>query len=640
VKVRGRVKSDAGAGIPNLRIELWYFNLALGLRMAGETVTTSDGTFVVEPSFTVDPLLGGVLVNLHVRAKSEMDRLLWRGPFRTTTLIGSDWDIPEQVIPQTTLTGWRVTNLDPAGNHQFLSRDNFVEPLVDNELAWSQTLKRAVEGAATELNFLLFLFEIENLLIAFDPGHPVEGQRTTGTALEDLILKANLKSTPVTVRIVPRRAFINSLLLKPFEFGVMASAGKRVKKFFENNPTPNTVQVRLYECNVLYPMHAKLLTIDGNEAQLMGSPLDQQYYDAQTHNFDEPRRGRGGNIKAPIHDVGVRVRGPAVAHLRDTFGLHWQDAEGPALPPVTPAPPDAKNATVQVVRSLPGSRFPTLPDGETGILEAYLRVFENAKKFIYLENQYFVEKIIIRAIRKVLGEKNDLQVICLINSKVDMKPYNTFQRGRLPIPKFEAKVMSELIETLKKDKTLARFGLFALWGHDNVTSPKHRIVRNYVHSKVAIADDLWATVGSANLDGVSLYISNHRSLGGSKNPEAEHSRRATEVNVLLFNAVDGLPDSPVPKTLRKKLWAEHLGLSEDQLETPPDGGWLKKWKDLADDKVAGLIQRPPRKTDARILPWKPKTSPKKYLKELKINPDDFDVRKKIRKFDFDTGRWL
>src|SRR5437879_3395609 len=62
----------------------------------------------------------------------------------------------------------------------------------------------------------------------------------------------------------------------------------------------------------------------------------------------------------------------------------------------------------------------------------------------------------------------------------------------------------------------------------------------YVHAKVAIIDDLWSTVGSANL--------NNRGM-----------RDDTEMNVATLNA-------ELARYLRLMLWAEHLGLmNEDNL---------------------------------------------------------------------------
>jgi phosphatidylserine/phosphatidylglycerophosphate/cardiolipin synthase-like enzyme len=60
----------------------------------------------------------------------------------------------------------------------------------------------------------------------------------------------------------------------------------------------------------------------------------------------------------------------------------------------------------------------------------------------------------------------------------------------------------------------------------------------YVHAKVAIVDDLWSTVGSANL--------NNRGM-----------RDDTEINVATLN-------EELARGLRLLLWAEHLGLVDEE----------------------------------------------------------------------------
>ena len=61
-----------------------------------------------------------------------------------------------------------------------------------------------------------------------------------------------------------------------------------------------------------------------------------------------------------------------------------------------------------------------------------------------------------------------------------------------------------------------------------------------MHSKVAIIDDIWATVGSANLDVFSLSRDDN-----------------SEVNAVLFD------DAKVQiSDFRRRLWAEHLGIAD------------------------------------------------------------------------------
>jgi hypothetical protein len=81
----------------------------------------------------------------------------------------------------------------------------------------------------------------------------------------------------------------------------------------------------------------------------------------------------------------------------------------------------------------------------------------------------------------------------------------------------------------------------------------------YVHSKLLIVDDCWALLGSANAGGISLT-----GLVTTTEPD-------TELSAIVLDERGG--DSLV-KQLRKKIWAEHLGLA-----SPDDVDDYKKGAD-------------------------------------------------------------
>jgi len=123
----------------------------------------------------------------------------------------------------------------------------------------------------------------------------------------------------------------------------------------------------------------------------------QAYWDTDSHKIEDPRRGNeticNGTTGVPTHDVSARLEGPGVAGLNDVFQLHWNRFAAAGAPVLSPAPVPGAAASpgtsLQIVRTLPGSRFSTIPQGETGIFEAYSRAFSQVQQFIYLENQYF-----------------------------------------------------------------------------------------------------------------------------------------------------------------------------------------------------------------------------------------------------------
>ena len=243
-------------------------------------------------------------------------------------------------------------------------------------------------------------------------------------------------------------------------------------------------------------LHTKMVIADGQRATVLGSPYSQRYFDDPRHQIDNPERG---NTTADIvHDVSVGLVGPVVADLHETFRAYWNEDQTPGnqIPSLKPeqvatAQTSGTDGVVkaQVVRTLSAGRFSFL-DGtsEKGILESYLRAIGSAKRFIYLENQYFTDAIIADALIKVLKDKPSLELIFLLNIKPDVILY----------PGRQARLVKQ-IRAAAPD----RVGIFTRWSYDH-NHPRPWVAPIYLHAKTAVVDDTWATIGSANLDGLSL----------------------------------------------------------------------------------------------------------------------------------------
>jgi len=127
--------------------------------------------------------------------------------------------------------------------------------------------------------------------------------------------------------------------------------------------------------------HEKTVVVDGEVAFVGGIDMTD-YAGDRFDTSDHPARRRLG-----WHDVGTRVRGPAVADVDDHFALRWRELTGQRLErPAPPAP--AGEHTVQVVRTIANGMYDAMPDGEYRILESYVRAITAARRFIYLENQF------------------------------------------------------------------------------------------------------------------------------------------------------------------------------------------------------------------------------------------------------------
>jgi phosphatidylserine/phosphatidylglycerophosphate/cardiolipin synthase-like enzyme len=347
----------------------------------------------------------------------------------------------------------------------------------------------------------------------------------------------------------------------------------------------------------------------GKEAVLLGSPFEQVYFDSPEHSLDSGWRGESAS-KGPIHDVSVAVRGPALNDFQDLFNSHWKFAKPSETLPDHEAPDPQTagdgefNSTVQLVLTL--DRMFSLPgedDGEKGVREAYLRAIHFAQRFIYIENQYFYNELVVQALADALTANPKLVVILLLNVSPDMPYYLRWQQRGIK------RIVNALTEkyVAEPEPVKTRFRVFSVFSHagKDVTHPKPRLVDVYLHTKTAIVDNVWATVGSANLDGASMDTVDYSKYA------VDGEVRHTEANVVVYE------DPPVTPSavdaLRRRLWAEHLGIvaggqagnldvaSVDLLDSPGTN-WLDFWSQKAQEKLDGLKKDPNQVSLIHILP--------------------------------------
>ncbi len=121
-----------------------------------------------------------------------------------------------------------------------------------------------------------------------------------------------------------------------------------------------------------------------------------------------------------------------------------------------------------------------------------------------------------------------------------------------------------------------------------------------MHSKVVVVDDVWATSGSANLDGVSLH-SYGDDFTGNVGRRIFRNVRNLDVNVVVRDGTARGLRSRGVADLRARLWSEHLALPADSLAGRPADGWLPLWRARAAANVAAL-GRPGADADAGVRP--------------------------------------
>jgi phosphatidylserine/phosphatidylglycerophosphate/cardiolipin synthase-like enzyme len=137
------------------------------------------------------------------------------------------------------------------------------------------------------------------------------------------------------------------------------------------------------------------------------------------------------------------------------------------------------------LRTYPNRRrgYPFAPDGERSVARAYNKVIGRANRLIYLEDQYFWSTSIVTCFADALRANPQLHLIAVI-------PHHPDQDGRFSEP-------PNLVGRQQAMNELSAAGgdRVGVYGIEN-----HRGTPVYVHAKVCIVDDVWASVGSDNVN--------------------------------------------------------------------------------------------------------------------------------------------
>ncbi|MFG1665352.1 phospholipase D family protein [Streptomyces sp. Y7] len=239
-----------------------------------------------------------------------------------------------------------------------------------------------------------------------------------------------------------------------------------------------------------------------------GIDLCHNRNDDATHSGDRQslRIAAAYGPHPPWHDVQLAIRGPAVGDIEAVFRERWEDpapltrspfvrlrelahredTEADRLPPQTPDPSPCGTQTLQVLRTYPNrllSGYDFAPDGERSIARGYRKALRRARSLIYLEDQYLWSPQVVECFAEALSAHEGLRLIAVIPSVPE-------QDGRLTLP-------MNLIGRITALDRLRRAagGRVAVYGVEN-----HAGTPVYVHAKVCVIDDVWASVGSDNVN--------------------------------------------------------------------------------------------------------------------------------------------
>jgi phosphatidylserine/phosphatidylglycerophosphate/cardiolipin synthase-like enzyme len=239
-----------------------------------------------------------------------------------------------------------------------------------------------------------------------------------------------------------------------------------------------------------------------------GIDLCHSRRDDETHRGDRQAQQMSKEYgdHPPWHDVQLALRGPVVGALDTTFRERWNDPAPldmlspiawladklrgadltPGALPDQPAdPPPCGPHSVQVLRTYPDAHFEYdfAPHGERSIARGYSKAVRRARRLIYTEDQYLWSKRVADLFARALNDNPELHLVAVVPRYPDVD-------GRLSLPP-NLVGRQQAIEACRAADP-ERVHIFDV--------ENHRGTPVYVHAKVCVIDDVWATVGSDNLN--------------------------------------------------------------------------------------------------------------------------------------------
>ncbi|KIG02233.1 phospholipase D/transphosphatidylase [Caballeronia concitans] len=261
------------------------------------------------------------------------------------------------------------------------------------------------------------------------------------------------------------------------------------------------VEHRVYNPHLLFgPLgfsrtHRKLALIDNVHAFCGGINI--------VDDFDQ----NGTRLDVPRWDFAMEAQGPVVKDVRDAFDLQWQrirlgvKPREPRSPNCDPEPPQSRWSSRRALRARQRARLGEIHAvdrpcvafvardnllNRRAIEKAYLRAIAHAEREVLLANPYFMPG---RKLRRALvhAAQRGVRVSLVIGRKefVALDYATPFLYGNL---------LKHGVRIAEYEKTM-------------------------LHGKVAVVDADWATIGSSNLDALSLVLNNEANMVLVNHPE-------------------------------------------------------------------------------------------------------------------------
>jgi phosphatidylserine/phosphatidylglycerophosphate/cardiolipin synthase-like enzyme len=262
-------------------------------------------------------------------------------------------------------------------------------------------------------------------------------------------------------------------------------------------------------------------------------------------------RAAKGHTNRPgrhTHDVYCELRGPAATDVRHNFVQRWNEASEREKPqgfwpeggsdnlafPTTVSHATGKSI-VQIQRTIraghhvdgaatPGGVTFDIAAGESSVFEQYAKAVDAARDAIYIEDQYIASPQIVEHLHGALARGVDVIFLCPADPEQQIK---------------DSRANAKAAPFYERVAALGAYPNFLLAGIAAHQADGSETVV-YVHDKIMLVDDLWATIGSCNIATQSFF-------------------NDAEMNAAIW-------DEDVVRALRIELLAEHLGIDTGRME--------------------------------------------------------------------------
>ena len=460
--------------------------------------------------------------------------------------------------------------MDEVARHWFLSADERGNPFTDLDrgrpdgIAWTEgnDVRASVHGAP-------YFEELVSCLRTLTPGDCVHFTDWRGD--EDQILSRDGTTLgDVLEELVRRDVEVRGLIWRSHVRALGFNREEHARLAERVNAGGGTILLD-HRVRRLGSHHQKLVLLlrrgdpAGDVAYVGGIDLCHGRRDDETHRGDlQPEdMDRAYGEHPPWHDVQAEVRGPAIGDLAAGFRERWNDptpmddrttpwraalarfAREPEHPakisdrPSSLSPLSPGEHTVQVLRTYPfkDPPYPFAELGERSVARAYAKAFTRARRLIYVEDQYFWSEEVASIYAKALRSSPDLRVIVVVprhpdrNGVISGAPHRIGQLGVI-----------ELLNDAGGDR-------FAIYDLETETGTPI-----YVHAKVVVIDDVFAAIGSDNM--------NRRSWTNDSELSIAVLDRAHDQRAPLDPAGLGDGARRFARNIRLELWREHLGITD------------------------------------------------------------------------------